>query len=113
MPSPRALGHLHRRRTPWISLLLLVALALPVYSDSRGGEPPTAAPGADPGASPAIAEDELAARREALKSRIFEPLVLEATSFRLFFERTSGSFALEDRRTGIAWHTSLDRKGFA
>ncbi len=60
-----------------------------------------------------LPEAELDARRKALAGRIFEPAVLEASSFRLHFERMSSSFLVEDRRTGIGWHSNLARKGFA
>jgi len=60
-----------------------------------------------------LPEAELEARRKALAGRIFEPAVLEASSFRLSFERASSSILIEDRRTGIGWHSSLARKGFA
>jgi hypothetical protein len=60
-----------------------------------------------------LPEAELKARREALRSRIYEPLALEARSYRLLFERATSSFVIEDRRTGEGWHTPLERKGFA
>ncbi len=60
-----------------------------------------------------LSREELEARREALKKRIFEPAILEASSFRLIFERGTSSFIIVDGRTGIGWHTSLGRKGFA
>ena len=79
---------------------------------------PGAACGAEGGAQsagtpPPLPKEEVAARREALKNSIFEPVVIEAQSFRLAFERASSSFLIEDRRTGVGWHSPLGRKGFA
>jgi hypothetical protein len=84
---------------PAMALLLLSGRALP-------DETP-------PPRDPSLPQPELDTRREALKSRIFEPAVLEASSFRLGFERASSSLVLEDRRTAVGWHSPLGRKGFA
>ena len=62
---------------------------------------------------PPFTQEEIQARRDALRARIFEPVVLEAQSFRLAFERATSSFVIEDRRTGIGWHSRLEEKGFA
>ena len=90
------------------------------WSPLGAGEPSTIPGPTQASAPPASAlgeaelgEKELGARREALKTRIFEPLILEARSFRLSFERTTSAFVIDDRQTGIGWHSSLLRKGFA
>ncbi|MBI4582755.1 MAG: hypothetical protein HY717_01795 [Planctomycetes bacterium] len=42
-----------------------------------------------------------------------DPVVLEARSFQLYFDRKDSTFRLEDRKTGLDWHGPLDRRGFA
>lgn len=93
--------------------LLLGALALfPFFPTAVAGPAEGGAQEAPPPSSP-LPKEELAVRREALKNRIFEPMVLEAQSFRLAFERATSSFLIEDRRTGVGWHSALGRKGYA
>ncbi len=89
---------------------LLGALAL-LTAPAAPAEPAATAGEADPSAP--LPEADLNARREALRTRIFEPLILEAMSFRFIFERRTSSFTIEDRRTGVGWHSPLSRKGFA
>ncbi len=67
-------------------------------------------------AGPALAaeldEETVRVRREAVRERVRQPVLLEAPSFKLYLDRRDGAFRI-DPLGGLGWNSPIGRRGFA
>lgn len=58
-------------------------------------------------------EKVLEDKRKAIKDRVHQPILLESSSFKLFFDRKDSTFRLDDIQANVQWNLPIDRRGFA